>query len=136
MTIWMQLEREQASRQSSHADDTAYRNQATAIAVLLARVPLRMERERLLAETLAAGQAAGLRIEGGRYDETPSQGVLQRLEVTLPVTTDSIAALRWLEDLGERVPTAVPSRISLNRGAAGEPLVGEIRLDVYLRGTP
>jgi hypothetical protein len=130
------LERQNAEMRPVTDEAVAYQRQAAAIAEVLARVPPVAERERLLAEVLAAAQRAGLQINGGRYDEARTSGALQRIEATLPATAHADAVLRWLDELGESVPTAVVTRVTLTRGAPGEPLVGDIKLDLYLRSVP
>ena len=127
------VDRRHAAQRPADSEGIAYQQRATAIAGLLARVPPQTERERLLAEALAAAQGAGLQINGGRYDEARSPGLLQRIESTLPVTGDAVAVLRWLDALGERAPTATVSRVTLTRGAPEEPFVGDIKLDLHVR---
>lgn len=116
---------------------STYRARQTDLRQLLATVPPLAERALLVDRVLRAGSTAGVVIGGGRYREEPVvDTALQRVTMTLPVTTRAPMLVEWVDDLGESVPTATLVRISLNRNAADEPLVGDVQIGLLLRSTP
>jgi hypothetical protein len=135
-TVLSELEAHRLAVQSPDDPSPAYFARAREIDALLQHIPPAADRERLVADLLDAASASGLEVSGGRYREEPIEaGVLRRIETTLPVVGDRMAVLRWGDRLGEVLPAAVLTRVSLTRADVKDPFSGDVRLDLLLRGT-
>lgn len=131
------LEAQRLAVQTPSDPTPAYLARARQIDALLQHIPPAAEREHLVADLLDAASASGLEVSGGRYrEEALDGGILRRIETTLPVAGERMAVLRWGDRLGEALPAAVLTRVSLNRADVKDPFSGDVRLDLLLRSTP
>lgn len=119
------------------ADDPTswYLEQAGRIELMVAELPDARGREGLVSQVLDAAADSGLEVTGGRYrEEHLDAGRLRRLDTTLPVTGDSLAVLRWVDRVITELPAASFVSVSLRRSDTQDVFVGDIRLDLFMRG--
>jgi len=94
-------------------------------------------REQQIAALLQAADDAGLEVGGGRYEQQPtSDGNLERIRISLPISGESLALLHWVDALSDTFASATIERVSLTRADAEAPLAGEVQLDLYLGAAP
>lgn len=136
-TLLGELEAQRLAVQAPSDPTPAYLARARQIDALLQHIPPAAERERLVADLLDTAADSGLEVTGGRYrEEALGEGTLRRIATTLPVAGERMAVLRWGDRLGEALPAAVLTRVSLNRADVKEPFSGDVRLDLLLRSAP
>jgi len=132
-----ELEARRAAVRAPDDPSPAYLVRAGEIKALLEHIPPAQARESLVADLLRAAETQGLEVSGGRYREEAFEGdILRRIETTLPVSGERMALLRWVYGLADASPSAVLTRVSLNRSDLKEPFSGDIRLDLLLRSGP
>ncbi len=135
--VFGELEARRVAVQAPDDPTPAYLARAKEIQALLEHIPPAQTRESLVADLLRAAEANDLEVSGGRYrEEVFEGGTLRRIETTLPVSGERMALLRWVYGLGDALPAAVLTRVTLNRSDLKEPFSGDIRLDLLLQSVP